>query len=1854
MDRQELDSLRQQFDNTVATETKQVDEPLLNKKEYLDKLREKYNTENPALGFEMSQSDQNRYNALMGTYNLSKEIEKQGEKANQFFGVSKPPYQAPDVPLTKDQQYYERLSPLAQVGSTIGRTAVRYGAGIGSFVTGLPSRIALPELYAKDPNSETPGMDVLKQDISSVFDMFKQLPAQAMYTVLRAVGVQPEQADDIPEMLDKAGKALGFNPQLAEGFRNAINTMYAQPENPIFAGQILGGGVKSVKDNIPTKLERGGIGTPKARDILNTQDQVSTATINQRLEQAKTARQSQFQKDMEQDIPFKNKVDIIKKYEADIKNIDDKINGKAEFYPTETVGKRATNAKQIGMDKSQQPNDGINTKEVAKPDSKIDSKIEDLPKASKGETGYSSHGKWENSKVIHDLEGSDRGNTVDDVLLKDGYEAIWVTKTPDEAVVYNRDAEHHDLKEFPATENEKSDVMKVDLTNAVEVPSMDDGDGGKLYIRPKEQPVDNIPKSAVEFRPQTKPDISEQAKSLESQVNAKFNGIQEKYNKETKQAEAGAVLFTDNETKSTVAIRVEDFSPETVKARLDKLRKDFGGERGQAVPAPQPPQKPSKPVEKQANISKQVDKDLTPQGVKQNNVNEIQTAKIDKDLTSQVKGINKKAISKKAKISPETKQPYEMTRAEYIEPDMIEFKEGLRGPTAWKRESMATKKRREKISIKIDTKRYRHRRLVEEALSEGKIVPGRVLKDYPELQPNKAKTVKTVKTKPKDMFRREGRPDTKTILDGVEWKRKNGFWNVNYIRANDPTLIKKLDNLVKKSELQPKPETPTEAVKDIVEGKRESSLTTKVFKEKMLAELDKLKVRPSFVKGNTFGENLKASKKHNIKRYFELSEDVVINIPGDGNFALKAGADIKEIYERVKALTDTDRNLPLSTTPKATGTALKRGLESGEVEFTPNTKSGRPEFVRGIKGKQNVQIVFDGKHRMVKGTFIDIVPEFSTFIRKVGGKYEITEATVGAFMGDGKSQLEAVKNVKAKIKELTPSKTKALIKKNIDKFGIANDIVDKPTPSKNNLNVPKSPKIQKPVLDKTDDAFYAGMFGDPASFKALGKTIQGAVKEIGGLSDAMIERAKYLKDNYTVDQTIKDGVDKGKDILIEHHKNLRDAEFLHRRLTQEFEKSVPDKLRQMEILHSIEQLHNPKFYNGLSLQERGVVSWMDMELDKLDAFVEDSDLPITTSNGEIIDKPTGKYAGGIANHTRHLFHWWINPKTGQPYKGKYGKFSKNLPQAKQRKIPDYETGIEYGIEPVTSNVGDIIGETWESVMRAVQSREMFKNLAKIDGEKGVMITRTKKGKPKQIRMLERWDILQKEGLTDDYIRFDAGGILDRAIVFKGEDGSLRILKGAVGIQKDLYPFVDAYVKSPIYGNAMKAVFFTKALKLGFNLFHPVQLGMQELANFRIPFKNIPRGLALMKEGGEVVQLLHREGLELKGYEDINYDELWNFKATSVPLAIRKGLTVPLKLSSKFLFEVVQPGMKISFAVDKYNQLLPRFLAEGKTKEECARAVVRIADGHFSGEDYKRALLETNKWMVRMYFEAGARKAWQASFLSPTWQREHLMVAKDVGKSLLPNPVLRKLHLREMGPERSSYWQYFLGAMMIIGTANLMNYIFTKDEDGEGKFLWENPEGHHFHVRMPLNTDVYEYTNKNGDVIKKPARHLYMRPLKSVFEIAEFWDSPRKKLAGKLAPWLSGTFKFFFDRPFYRDKPLGEATKDWLKDAFLPITAQQWIDVAQYPESLAGRKKKAVEAGMSFFGMPTSTLSESQMKEFYYTKMAEAVRDGDNELFNEIKKKFKSLGYKYTLRSYSKYREQLRIADEKKAFNHGEQ
>jgi len=704
---------------------------------------------------------------------------------------------------------------------------------------------------------------------------------------------------------------------------------------------------------------------------------------------------------------------------------------------------------------------------------------------------------------------------------------------------------------------------------------------------------------------------------------------------------------------------------------------------------------------------------------------------------------------------------------------------------------------------------------------------------------------------------------------------------------------------------------------------------------------------------------------------------------------------------------------------------------------------------------------------------------------------------------------------------------------------------------------------------------FMGMSPDVA--KKLGENVVAGMKSVSAATSQIIESAK------TPPQLTK-----GIDAMIEHNRNIRRSESTAALLEKTVNDIVPSGDRQMLMTHAIEQKMKGPYWDQLTEIEKGVTRWLDEEKQKLNQYVKDNEVLDMMPESEDIT---------------HIYHHWINPETGKPYQAMYGKFSKGLPQAKQRTIPTYEAGISEGMTPATTNPGKLIGLEWQSVMRANNARQLFKTLHGVKGDPGTSIILSEGGNPQPIRAVERWDKLAKQGLTDDYIRYDSP-FLDKSMTFAAADGRFVTFKGAVGVKKELYPFVRSYIEQPTYGKFSELNFVTKNLRLTLSAFHMVSLGMQEAANIRMPFTHIPKGIALAKELGPTVQLLHQEGLDvLGGYEDIGVLAGKTFAGEGTISRVANTATVPLRAINKFIFHYVRTGMKTSMADMLLNKLMPKYLeGTGWTKEDvmaaysegkpipdkalqCAREVVQKVDGHFSGEHGQRALLETNRFMIKLWFTPEARKFWQTILLAPTWQREHLLTAKNVIKSFMPDPLIEKLGMRPMGPIKSQYRRYALGGLMMVGAVDAWNYMATEMMDGKGKHLWQNPGGKGFAVRAWWDEPDYETTDKDGNKRIVKGGPAYIRPLKSLFEVAEWAHDPFAKVAGKLSPMVSAIGNQLFGAKKYEGLPdMPKRTWDFVTDVTTPIVVDQVIETAQ-------GKQSPWAAMFPFIGMPVSHIAK---------------------------------------------------------------
>jgi len=640
------------------------------------------------------------------------------------------------------------------------------------------------------------------------------------------------------------------------------------------------------------------------------------------------------------------------------------------------------------------------------------------------------------------------------------------------------------------------------------------------------------------------------------------------------------------------------------------------------------------------------------------------------------------------------------------------------------------------------------------------------------------------------------------------------------------------------------------------------------------------------------------------------------------------------------------------------------------------------------------------------------------------------------------------------------------------------------------------------------------------------------------IKDLSIKVKESLNSIKSTLETPKDtGVKSGIESMAQHHKSSRDVEFIASEIRKSFDDLRIPADRQELITNALEQPN--KYLSKLTPVEKEIHDALKVVSSDLTQFSVETGL-LTPAEVE----------------KNYIFHWWKNPNTGKPYAPMYGRLSEEAPQLQARVHKTREEGIAFGEIPATSNPAELVEMSMISLSRAASSREMLKTLMNTEMEQGIIRKVGKETKEVPLKLIEGWSKLQKEGLTDGYERYFNPAIN-------------KIDPSGIGITKELYPYVRGYFENPTFGKAAQLNFMSKSLKL-MSGFHIQSLGWQGLAGgkglSRVPGYNVYKGLGQLKEGGDNLRLLYRNGLELKGFSDVNPNRgnvFQNLKESKniVGKTIGKTLSVVQDLT----FNVVHPGIKTNVSMTIFDNLIAsgeksagRALTIAE-KDTLAKEVVNYTNRLFSGEDYRSALLQTNQWMAKNFYSPEARKAWQTALISPQWQKAHIGMVADIAKSIFTKSG-------RAAPTAKLYRDYLYSALGIYAAANLYNFTMTKYMDGEGNAMIQNDGNNSFSVRAPWN--------------EPDGRKVYLRPLKSIFEVPELLSDPIGKTINKLAPWIQASARQIRPTPFNKYEGAigtGKRILDASVDLGVPMSAPSVFD-----------KNKSTQSKISgVIGMPTS-------------------------------------------------------------------
>ncbi len=747
-------------------------------------------------------------------------------------------------------------------------------------------------------------------------------------------------------------------------------------------------------------------------------------------------------------------------------------------------------------------------------------------------------------------------------------------------------------------------------------------------------------------------------------------------------------------------------------------------------------------------------------------------------------------------------------------------------------------------------------------------------------------------------------------------------------------------------------------------------------------------------------------------------------------------------------------------------------------------------------------------------------PDRVNYWKTVGGKEVYYEGWCDKCLAGTGFPKKAAGGIEAKIdyiRDLTPG----ILERKAKERGltlIRGDFVELPD-AKNlygaTIGVFEKTKPTEPTIEPPPETKLYGGLPETEEIVEAGKATIGSIKE------KVIQYRQRAKELFT--QTAHPEVELAKDAMLTHvREGIRDSAYIAQAVKGWFEKKATElKLTDADRLNMVKSWHDPKAVTKLPDTQRGIISHLNELQKSITHYLVDNN---------VLDKDTA------IRHPDYLKGWWIDPKTGEPFSPFWGRFAKGSPMMKEKTYPTHKEAIEAGMTPATTNLGELVGMSWQEAHRIVETRKMFSTLNQIESITAADTMPRKAGAvPKPLRVVESWSRLGQYGKTEGYIKYDHPS-LEKTIAYKDIEGELHLFKGAVGVRKELFPFVKAYMENPNYGTMSHLNFAVKTGKMTSG-FHIISLTMQGLAageRFlgRIPVLNVVRGLKEIEKTSPDLRLLNKCGLDV--FNEINYADIGRYQNMLYGGGmIKKAFTFIPREMTKLTFDVVHRGLSVGMGLDKFRRFVSE--AEGKLNRPLTEAekinmgykAVDFVNNTLSGTDVKSAMLHSTEWMAKYWYDPTARKAWQLAFLSPSWQRAHIAIAKEIVKSIA--------HPTEVGA--SAYRGYVYGALGVYAMANLYNYIMTKDMDGEGKYMFQNANP--WAIRMPWN-------NPDGSAV-------YGRVLKSIFEIPEVIEDPLGRAYAKLSPALSAGLRFYKDKLI---KSNADLAKDFAKDLLMPMGIQR--------------------------------------------------------------------------------------------------
>jgi hypothetical protein len=404
----------------------------------------------------------------------------------------------------------------------------------------------------------------------------------------------------------------------------------------------------------------------------------------------------------------------------------------------------------------------------------------------------------------------------------------------------------------------------------------------------------------------------------------------------------------------------------------------------------------------------------------------------------------------------------------------------------------------------------------------------------------------------------------------------------------------------------------------------------------------------------------------------------------------------------------------------------------------------------------------------------------------------------------------------------------------------------------------------------------------------------------------------------------------------------------------------------------------------------------------------------------------------------------------------------------------YKEGIEHGLTPKYDKISDLINRYEHTARKTLADRKFFQY-----GQQNQLF-RTHKDTGGS----ESWKELDKNQFRVDEFLDDTGKSIRGPFKAPAEiaevvNGYLKEGEGAVGKMFKTIASAQTFSKNLMLssGIPLSTINAHGFNTLARNTMARGPMGLAEALKYMTPLKGykwageyldsiLPELPDAVKHGLVITTEEHFFKEPRKTFSDALKEggKMAYVKAPFNALAKAHGT-----LFEDPLFQNVLPAMKFKY----YKNLLESLTKDGKLDEYTAKRTAALTSNNlFGGINWEEMMRSRDLQNVL-----------RSVILAPDWFETQYRMGKGVTKGIA------QIFLDPGNPEGKGYRQAVSNLIMTYAAANVVNYINTKNDTGEGRLMAQNPTGHSLNIYMGKSGDRQQrYFNLYGtsaDFVRLP-------------------------------------------------------------------------------------------------------------------------------------------------------------------------